>query len=170
MRAPYRARLGFLLGHVGRETGARGYAVLEVIGHPDRDIYVAQWYRSLVAEPWVRVDSGASGLCAQASGRVARVQDGSRKRSRHGEQRPSAPSRRWPSCAWTVRDRESGAGIAGSAAAQCPAPARLGSRGLERASAPRPPGYPLGFPEPGRDAAEAVGILPRLRKPGVPVA
>ncbi|WP_336159764.1 nitroreductase family deazaflavin-dependent oxidoreductase [Amycolatopsis sp. VC5-11] len=80
MRAPiwlYRARLGFLFGsrmllleHVGRKTGARRYVVLEVIGHPDHDTYVvasgfgdrAQWYRNLLAEPRVRVASGARGL------------------------------------------------------------------------------------------------------------
>jgi hypothetical protein len=50
MRAPiwlYRARLGFLFGsrtlmleHIGRNSGARRYVVLEVVGHPTPDVYV----------------------------------------------------------------------------------------------------------------------------------
>jgi deazaflavin-dependent oxidoreductase (nitroreductase family) len=76
VRAPiwlYRARLGFLMGHrmlllehIGRKTGARRYAVLEVVERPSPDEYVivsgfgerAQWYRNVLAEPHVRVSVG----------------------------------------------------------------------------------------------------------------
>ena len=76
VRAPiwvYRARLGFLLGHrmlllehIGRTTGARRYAVLEVVERPEPDAYVivsgfgprAQWYRNVLAQPHVRVSVG----------------------------------------------------------------------------------------------------------------
>lgn len=79
MRAPiwlYRARLGFLFGsrtlmleHVGRESGARRFVVLEVIGHPAPDTYVvasgfgerAQWFRNLMANPQVRVSVAGHG-------------------------------------------------------------------------------------------------------------
>ncbi len=73
MRAPiwlYRARLGFLFGsrmlmleHIGRQTGARRYVVLEVFDHPTPDTYVvvsgfgtrSQWFRNVQAHPQVRV-------------------------------------------------------------------------------------------------------------------
>jgi deazaflavin-dependent oxidoreductase (nitroreductase family) len=76
VRAPiwlYRARLGFLMGqrlllleHIGRKTGARRYAVLEVVERPAPDEYVivsgfgarAQWYRNVLADPHVRVSVG----------------------------------------------------------------------------------------------------------------
>ncbi|MBP1822331.1 nitroreductase family deazaflavin-dependent oxidoreductase [Mycobacterium sp. OAE908] len=76
VRAPiwlYRAHLGFLFGrrmllleHVGRKSGARRYAVLEVVDHPAADEYVivsgfgetAQWYRNVIANPRVRVSVG----------------------------------------------------------------------------------------------------------------
>jgi deazaflavin-dependent oxidoreductase (nitroreductase family) len=76
VRAPiwlYRARLGFLMGHrmlllehIGRKTGARRYAVLEVVERPVRDEYVivsgfgerSQWYRNVRADPHVRVSVG----------------------------------------------------------------------------------------------------------------
>ncbi|MDX1886712.1 nitroreductase family deazaflavin-dependent oxidoreductase [Mycolicibacterium sp. 120270] len=76
VRAPiwlYRAHLGFLLGqrlllleHIGRKTGARRYAVLEVVEQPAPDEYVivsgfgarAQWYRNVLANPHVRVSVG----------------------------------------------------------------------------------------------------------------
>src|SRR5262245_38655707 len=76
VRAPiwlYRFRLGFLFGrrmllleHIGRKSGARRYAVLEVVDHPATDQYVivsgfgerSQWYRNVVADPRVRVSVG----------------------------------------------------------------------------------------------------------------
>ncbi|MFC7381746.1 nitroreductase family deazaflavin-dependent oxidoreductase [Sphaerisporangium rhizosphaerae] len=76
VRAPiwlYRAGLGILFGsrllmleHIGRTTGARRFAVLEVVEHPARDEYVivsgfgerAQWYRNVLADPHVRVSCG----------------------------------------------------------------------------------------------------------------
>ena len=69
VRAPiwlYRFHLGFLFGrrmllleHLGRKSGARRYAVLEVVDHPRTDEYVivsgfgerSQWYRNVVANP-----------------------------------------------------------------------------------------------------------------------
>ncbi|MEV0068010.1 MULTISPECIES: FAD-dependent oxidoreductase [unclassified Amycolatopsis] len=62
-----------------------------------------------------------------------------------------------------------GAGIAGLAAAQC-----LSRHGwevvmLERAPAPRAQGYMIDFMGPEYDAAEAMGILPRLRELGYAV-
>jgi deazaflavin-dependent oxidoreductase (nitroreductase family) len=76
VRAPiylYKLRLGFLFGrrmllleHIGRKSGARRYAVLEVVDHPAADQYVivsgfgdtAQWYRNVTANPQVRVSVG----------------------------------------------------------------------------------------------------------------
>jgi deazaflavin-dependent oxidoreductase (nitroreductase family) len=76
VRAPiwlYRAHLGFVMGHrmlllehIGRKTGARRYAVLEVVERPAPDEYVivsgfgarSQWYRNIMAEPRVRVSVG----------------------------------------------------------------------------------------------------------------
>lgn len=76
VRAPiwlYRARLGFVTGqrmllleHIGRKTGARRYAVLEVVERPAPDRYVivsgfgarSQWYQNLLADPHVRVSVG----------------------------------------------------------------------------------------------------------------
>jgi deazaflavin-dependent oxidoreductase (nitroreductase family) len=89
MRAPiwlYKARLGVLFGsrmllleHVGRKTGALRYVVLEVIGHPAPGTYVvasgfgdrAQWYRNVVAEPRVRVATGAHGLSPATARRLS---------------------------------------------------------------------------------------------------
>jgi deazaflavin-dependent oxidoreductase (nitroreductase family) len=76
VRAPiylYKLRLGGLFGrrmllleHIGRKSGGRRYAVLEVVDHPRTDEYVivsgfgehAQWYRNVVANPHVRVSVG----------------------------------------------------------------------------------------------------------------
>jgi deazaflavin-dependent oxidoreductase (nitroreductase family) len=77
VRAPiwlYRARLGFLFGsrlimleHTGRKTGARRYAVLEVVARPRPGTYViasgfgarSQWFRNVRANPEVRIYIGA---------------------------------------------------------------------------------------------------------------
>jgi deazaflavin-dependent oxidoreductase (nitroreductase family) len=76
VRAPiwlYRLRLGFLFGnrmllleHIGRKSGTRRYAVLEVVDHPSTDVYIivsgfgekSQWYRNVVAKSRVRVSVG----------------------------------------------------------------------------------------------------------------
>lgn len=73
VRAPvwlYRARLGFVFGsrflmleHLGRNSGARRYVVLEIIDHPSAGRYVvvsgfssrAQWFRNVLTHPTVRV-------------------------------------------------------------------------------------------------------------------
>jgi deazaflavin-dependent oxidoreductase (nitroreductase family) len=77
VRAPivlYRARLGFLFGsrlllleHIGRKSGARRYALLEVVGHSRPGTYMvasgfgarAQWYRNIQVNPRVRVSVGS---------------------------------------------------------------------------------------------------------------
>lgn len=78
VRAPiwlFRARLGFVFGsrllmieHTGRKTGARRYAVVEVIGRPRPGTYIvpalpwAQWYRNIQASPSVRISVGGRSL------------------------------------------------------------------------------------------------------------
>jgi deazaflavin-dependent oxidoreductase (nitroreductase family) len=55
-----------LLEHIGRKSGERRYAVLEVVDHPAADEYVivsgfgekSQWYRNVMANPRVRVSVG----------------------------------------------------------------------------------------------------------------
>lgn len=82
VRAPvwlYRARLGFVFGsrllmleHTGRTTGARRFAVLEVVARPRPGTFVvasgfgarAQWFRNVQANPDVRVYLGAHGPAA----------------------------------------------------------------------------------------------------------
>jgi deazaflavin-dependent oxidoreductase (nitroreductase family) len=77
VRAPiwiYKARAGALFGsrilmleHFGRKSGARRYAVLEVVDHPVPDSYVvasgfgrkAQWFRNIQANRRVRVWAGS---------------------------------------------------------------------------------------------------------------
>ena len=77
MRAPiwiYKARAGALFGsrilmveHVGRKSGARRYAVLEVVDHSAPDTYVvasgfgrkAQWFSNIQVNPRVRVYAGS---------------------------------------------------------------------------------------------------------------
>lgn len=93
MRAPiwlYRARLGWLFGarilmleHIGRNSGAKRYVVLEVIGHPSADVYLvasgfgtrSQWFRNLTANPHVRVSVARhrmrAGIARQLSTREA---------------------------------------------------------------------------------------------------
>lgn len=79
MRAPiwlYRARLGFLFGsrvlmleHIGRKSGAKRYAMLEVFGHPAPEIYIvpsgfgerSQWFRNLMANPRARISVAGHG-------------------------------------------------------------------------------------------------------------
>ncbi len=77
VRAPiwiYKARAGAILGsrllmleHIGRNSGARRYVVLEVVGHPTPDTYLiasgfgdkAQWFRNVAANPRVRLYIGS---------------------------------------------------------------------------------------------------------------
>lgn len=84
-RAPiwvYRAGLGRVFGsrtlmleHIGRRTGTNRYVVLEVIDHPDPDVYVvasgfgsrAQWFKNVQATPRVKISSaGRSSVPAEA--------------------------------------------------------------------------------------------------------
>jgi deazaflavin-dependent oxidoreductase (nitroreductase family) len=125
MRAPiwiYKARAGALLGsrvlmleHIGRNSGARRYVVLEVIDHPARDTFVitsgfgtkAQWFRTIAANPSVRVyvgshaparateadprpgrgGSGAGGLPHQARPGVGTIEAGPRANPRQTDHR-----------------------------------------------------------------------------------
>ena len=104
MRAPiwiYKARVGALFGsrilmveHVGRKSGARRYAVLEVVDHSAPDTYVvasgfgrkAQWFRNIQVNPRVRVYAG-SHAPGRATARVLDRQQADRTlaayRSRH---------------------------------------------------------------------------------------
>lgn len=77
VRAPvwlFRCRLGIVFGsrllmleHLGRTSGRRRYAVLEVVDHPTPGRYVvvsgfgarAQWFRNVAANPMVRVSVGS---------------------------------------------------------------------------------------------------------------
>ncbi|KZS59179.1 nitroreductase [Mycobacterium kansasii] len=77
MRAPawiYHARAGALFGsrilmleHIGRKSGTRRNAELEVVDHPDPHTYVvasgfgrkAQWFRNIETNPHVRVYAGS---------------------------------------------------------------------------------------------------------------
>lgn len=103
VRAPiwiYKARAGALFGsrilmleHLGRKSGARRYAVLEVVDHAP-DCYVvasgfgrkAQWFRNIQANPRVRVYAG-SRRPAPATARVLGPSEADRAlaayRSRH---------------------------------------------------------------------------------------
>ncbi|HSS23515.1 MAG TPA: nitroreductase family deazaflavin-dependent oxidoreductase [Mycobacterium sp.] len=104
VRAPiciYQARAGGLFGsrilmleHIGRKSGARRYAVLEVVDHPAPNTYVvasgfgrkAQWFRNIQANPRVRVYAG-SRAPAPAAARVLDQQEADRMlaayRNRH---------------------------------------------------------------------------------------
>lgn len=106
MRAPiwiYRARAGAIFGsrilmleHIGRKSGARRNAVLEVIDHPSPDTYIvasgfgvkAQWYRNVTVNPRVRVYAG-SRKPAPATARVLDQNQADRAlasyRSRHAQ-------------------------------------------------------------------------------------
>jgi deazaflavin-dependent oxidoreductase (nitroreductase family) len=88
MRAPiwlYRGRLGFLFGsrtlmleHIGRNSGAKRYVVLEVVGRPAPDTYVvasgfgerAQWFRNLMANSRARVSIAGHGPRAATARRL----------------------------------------------------------------------------------------------------
>lgn len=106
-RAPiwlYRARAGALLGsrmlmleHIGRKTGALRYVVLEVIDHPETDVYViasgfgadAQWFRNIAAHPQVRVWTG-SRSAVRATARVLDQAEADRALTRYRMRHPRA--------------------------------------------------------------------------------
>ncbi|MEM6107885.1 nitroreductase family deazaflavin-dependent oxidoreductase [Mycobacterium sp. 050272] len=107
VRAPiwmYRARAGALFGsrmlmleHVGRISGARRYAVLEVVDHPTPDSYViasgfgrkAQWFRNIEVQPRVRVYVG-SRPPVSATARVLGQQEADRALAAYRSQHPRA--------------------------------------------------------------------------------
>ncbi len=141
VRAPiwiYKARAGALFGsrilmleHLGRKSGARRYAVLEVVDHaPDNYVVAsgfgrkAQWFRNIQANRRVRVYAG-SRRPAPATARVLDQTEADRARwpptaagtlgprsnssrpSRKHSARPSpTPTRRcrWSNCAWLSCD------------------------------------------------------------------
>ncbi|MCV7428318.1 nitroreductase family deazaflavin-dependent oxidoreductase [Mycobacterium montefiorense] len=104
VRAPiwiYRCRGGALFGsrilmleHLGRKSGVRRYAVLEVVDHRGADVYIvasgfgrkAQWFRNIQASPRVRIYVG-SRAPAPATARVLDQREADRTladyRSRH---------------------------------------------------------------------------------------
>ncbi|HEX5253029.1 MAG TPA: nitroreductase family deazaflavin-dependent oxidoreductase [Mycobacterium sp.] len=105
VRAPiwiYKARAGALFGsrillleHIGRRSGARRYAVLEVVDHPAADAYVvasgfgrkAQWFRNIAANPRVRVYVG-SHPPAPATARVLDQHEADRTLATYRTRRP----------------------------------------------------------------------------------
>ncbi|WP_407689700.1 nitroreductase family deazaflavin-dependent oxidoreductase [Mycobacterium sp. HUMS_1102779] len=107
MRAPiwiFKARAGALLGtrflmleHTGRTSGAKRYAVLEVIDHPEAGVYVvasgfgrkAQWFRNVEADPRVRVYAG-SHPPRRATARVLDQQQADRALSDYRSRHPRA--------------------------------------------------------------------------------
>jgi deazaflavin-dependent oxidoreductase (nitroreductase family) len=107
VRAPvwaYRARLGLLFGsrllmleHTGRTTGARRYAVLEVVGRIGAGGYVvasgfgerAQWFRNVGADPRVRVYLGSHRPVA-ATARVLGRDDAARVLAIYASAHPRA--------------------------------------------------------------------------------
>jgi len=113
MRAPiwiYKARAGALFGsrilmveHVGRKSGARRYAVLEVVDHSAPDTYVvasgfgrkAQWFRNIQVNPRVRVYAG-SHAPGRATARVLDRQQADRTLAAYRSRHPRAWERFWP--------------------------------------------------------------------------
>lgn len=113
VRAPiwiYKLRAGalfgsrlLLLGHRGRNSGARRYAVLEVIDHPAPNSYVvasgfgrkAQWFRNIQADPRVRVYVG-SHAPAPATARVLDQQQADRTLADYRRRHPRTWARLRP--------------------------------------------------------------------------
>ncbi|MGV0836946.1 nitroreductase family deazaflavin-dependent oxidoreductase [Mycolicibacterium thermoresistibile] len=107
VRAPiwlYRIRAGALLGsrmlmleHIGRKSGARRQVVLEVIDHPEPDVYIvasgfgtrAQWFRNITADPNVRVQVGSRAPVA-ATARILDQQDADRALATYRARHPRA--------------------------------------------------------------------------------
>lgn len=113
VRAPvwlFRARLGFVFGsrllmleHTGRKTGARRYAVLEVVDQPGPGSYVvaagfgdgAQWLRNVRASPAVRVSVGAR-RSAAATARLLTGQQAAAAMAAYAGRHPRAWTRLRP--------------------------------------------------------------------------
>ena len=110
MRAPiwiYKARAGALLTsrllmleHIGRNSGARRYVVLEVVDRPAPDTFIvasgfgtkAQWFRNIEANPRVRVYTG-SHAPAPATARVLDRAEADRTLAAYRSKRPRAWAR-----------------------------------------------------------------------------
>lgn len=113
VRAPiwlFKARAGALFGsrmlmleHTGRNSGARRYAVLEVIDHPAPGSYVvasgfgrkAQWFRNIEAQPRVRVYTG-SRAPRRATARVLTQDEVDRTLAAYRSRHPKAWERMLP--------------------------------------------------------------------------
>ena len=113
VRAPiwiYKARAGALFGsrlllleHIGRKSGTRRYAVLEVVDHPAPDIYVvasgfgrkAQWFRNIEANPRVRVYAGSQEP-RTAAARVLTIPEADRTLAAYRTRHPRAWQRMRP--------------------------------------------------------------------------
>lgn len=122
MRAPtwiYKARAGALFGsrilmleHIGRNSGAPRYAVLEVADHPAPDTYVvasgfgrkAQWFRNIEANPRVRVYVG-SHAPRRATPRVLDQQQTDRALATYRSRHPRAWERFRPVLEDTLGER-----------------------------------------------------------------
>ncbi|OBG62556.1 nitroreductase [Mycobacterium sp. E1715] len=113
VRAPiwlFKARAGALFGsrmlmleHTGRTSGARRYAVLEVVDHPAPGSYVvasgfgrkAQWFRNIEANPRVRVYTG-SRAPRRATARVMAQDEVDRALAAYRSRHPKAWERMRP--------------------------------------------------------------------------
>ena len=113
MRAPiwiYKARAGVLFGsrivmleHIGRTSGARRYAVLEVVENSSPDTCVvasgfgrkAQWLRNIQANPRVRVYAG-SHAPRPATARVLDPREADRALADYRTRHPKAWARMRP--------------------------------------------------------------------------
>lgn len=92
-----------LLEHVGRKSGARRHAVLEVIDHPLPDTYVvasgfgrkAQWFRNIQANPRVRVSAAGQGP-RPATARILDQQEADRTLATYRTRHPKAWERMRP--------------------------------------------------------------------------
>ena len=106
VRAPiwiYKARAGVVFGsrilmleHLGRKSGARRHAVLEVVEHtPDSYVVAsgfgrkAQWFRNIQANPRVRVYAG-SRRPARATARVLDQAEADRALAAYRSRHPQA--------------------------------------------------------------------------------
>lgn len=92
-----------MLEHTGRNSGARRYAVLEVVDHPAPGSYVvasgfgrkAQWFRNIEAQPRVRVYTG-SRAPRRATARVLTQDEVDRTLAAYRSRHPKAWERMRP--------------------------------------------------------------------------